>query len=450
MSNGWRASARAARLRRFVLSMADLRAWLDFAKVVNHHNYDHVQPRRKMQLAPGVRISPTASFRNGERISIGPRTRLGDGYALWAGNSLGGIYVGSECSFGPGVFVTASNYELASGKAVMNQKTVEQDVAVGDRSWIGARAIMLPGVSIGSDSVVAAGAVVIRNMPKKLDHCGDPGEGYRPSAMRCPDESCTFQELETPMALRQCARRAVERISGLSIYRRGPRGLNLFTDLASIPAPPLRTVFDVGAHRGESATEFTRVWKGATLYCFEPTGESFEALQARFTASPRVNCYRLALGDREYEGTLFLRSGSVNNSLKKYEGFSKGETLVAEEQVAVQTLDKFCADLNIRHIDFLKVDTEGADMEVLAGAENLLARGAVGVVQVEVGLDPNNTKHVSFESCKSKFEEFGYRLFGIYEQVREFPSHRWHLRRCNAVFISPELSSATAGGAPAH
>lgn len=239
-------------------------------------------------------------------------------------------------------------------------------------------------------------------------------------------------------------------MSGLSIYRRGPRGLNLYTDLASIPAPPPRTVFDVGAHRGESAAEFSRAWKGATLHCFEPAGESFEALQARFAASPRVNCYRLALGDREHEGTLFVRSGSANTSLRKYEGSSERETLVGEEQVAVQTLGKFCADLDIRHIDFLKVDTEGADMEVIVGAEKLLACGAVGVVQVEVGLDPDNAKHVPFESCKSAFEEFGYRLFGIYEQVREFPSHRWHLRRCNAVFISQELSSATAHGASAH
>jgi FkbM family methyltransferase len=252
------------------------------------------------------------------------------------------------------------------------------------------------------------------------------------------------------MALTRQARRVAERMTGLSIYRRGPRGLNLYTDLASIPAPPLRTVFDVGAHRGESAVEFSRVWKGATLYCFEPAEKSFEELRARFSTSPRVYCYQLALGDREYEGTLFVRSGSVNNSLRRYEGNSDRETLVGEERVAVQTLDKFCADLDIQHIDFLKIDTEGADMEVVAGAEKLLARGAVGVVQVEVGLDPDNAKHVSFESCKRKFEEFGYRLFGIYEQVREFPSHRWHLRRCNAVFISRELSSATAHRSSAH
>jgi hypothetical protein len=50
-------------------------------------------------------------------------------------------------------------------------------------------------------------------------------------------------------------------------------------------------------------------------------------------------------------------------------------------------------------------------MEVLVGAEKLLACEAVGMVQVEVGLDPDNAKHVSSELCKSKFEEFGYRLF---------------------------------------
>ena len=87
---------------------------------------------------------------------------------------MGSIYVGGECSFGPGVFGTASNYELAPGRAVMHQKTVEQDVWIGDRCWIGVRAIILPGVSIGSDSVVAAGAVVTRNMAENSIIAGVP------------------------------------------------------------------------------------------------------------------------------------------------------------------------------------------------------------------------------------------------------------------------------------
>src|SRR5690349_20077599 len=103
-------------------------------------------------------------------------------------------------------------------------------------------------------------------------------------ANRCPSSApirsvdsgpATTESSSLAVALRHRARRAVERMSGLSIYRRGPRGLNLYTDLASIPAPPMRTVLDVGAHRGESAAEFSRVWKGAILHCFEPASESF-------------------------------------------------------------------------------------------------------------------------------------------------------------------------------
>jgi hypothetical protein len=60
--------------------------------LVNHHNYDHAPSRRKVQVAPGVRMFPTASSRNGKRISIGPGTHLGDGCALWTGNALGVIY----------------------------------------------------------------------------------------------------------------------------------------------------------------------------------------------------------------------------------------------------------------------------------------------------------------------------------------------------------------------
>lgn len=244
------------------------------------------------------------------------------------------------------------------------------------------------------------------------------------------------------MRVKMQVRQAVERISGLAVYRSPPRGFNLYADLAAIPIPPPRMVFDIGAHHGKATAEYLDVWKSAVIHSVEPFSESFEILQTRFAKNPLISCHQIALGDSERDGPLLIRSGSVNNSLKDYEESFAGEALLGAEQVTIRTLTSLCQDLGIQHIDFLKVDTEGADLEVLMGAEQMLARRAIGVIQVEVGVDPDNHKHVPLEACKPKVEEFGYRLFGIYEQVRDFPHGRWHLRRCNAVFISNELSSS--------
>jgi acetyltransferase-like isoleucine patch superfamily enzyme len=52
-------------------------------------------------------------------------------------------------------------------------------VKIGDRVWIGSGAIILPGVSIGDDSVIAAGAVVIKSFPEKSSVGGVPAKLIR-------------------------------------------------------------------------------------------------------------------------------------------------------------------------------------------------------------------------------------------------------------------------------
>jgi hypothetical protein len=57
---------------------------------------------------------------------------------------------------------------------------------------------------------------------------------------------------------------------------------------------------------------------------------------------------------------------------------------VSDETVATVTLDDYCARCGIDRIDVLKVDVEGAESLVLAGAADLLARRAIAVVLIEV------------------------------------------------------------------
>jgi len=168
-----------ARLRRAVVSFLDPWTWLHLVRLVNHASYDHARPRRRIRRGDDVRISPTASFRNGERISLGSRCHVGDRCSLWAGDTSGRILVGEDALLGPGVFVTASNYVVPRGQPVIGQPHDEHDVRIGARTWLGANVVVLPGVDIGDGCVVGAGSVVSRSLPAEVVAVGVPARVVR-------------------------------------------------------------------------------------------------------------------------------------------------------------------------------------------------------------------------------------------------------------------------------
>ncbi len=156
--------------------------------MVHHASYDHARPRRRIRKGSGVQISPTASFRNGERITLGARCHVGDRCSLWAGDVSGHITVGDDALLGPGVFVTASNYRVPRGQPVIGQPHDERDVRIGERTWLGANVVVLPGVEIGDGCVVGAGSVVSRSLPPEAVAVGVParvvGERRRTGEVR--------------------------------------------------------------------------------------------------------------------------------------------------------------------------------------------------------------------------------------------------------------------------
>ena len=111
-------------------------------------------------------MAPNVSMRNGERITIGARTHVGERCSLWAGDDAGRIEIGADVLFGPAVFVTASNYGFEDcGTPIMRQPKRERDVRIGTDVWLGTGSVVLAGVTIGEGSVIAAGAVVTQDIP---------------------------------------------------------------------------------------------------------------------------------------------------------------------------------------------------------------------------------------------------------------------------------------------
>ena len=84
-------------------------------------------------------------------------------------------------------------------------------------------------------------------------------------------------------------------------------------------------------------------------------------------------------------------------------------------------------------IDFLKIDTEGVDLDVLKGGQSLLQSGAIPFILAEVGFHPNDDRKVLFDEVRHFLMPFGYHLFGIYDQNLEWTGHMMHsIRECVA------------------
>ncbi len=166
---------RPQRIVRGIVSALDPRAYLHLMRMANYYNHTHVAPRRKLTCGPGAGISPDVSFANAERIAIGKNVSIGSRCHLWAGPSKGRIVIGDDCLFGPEVLLTAAGYRFNDGSPVTRQAMDEADIVLGNDVWLGARVIVLPGVSIGDGVIVGAGTVVTKSLPAGAIAVGQPG-----------------------------------------------------------------------------------------------------------------------------------------------------------------------------------------------------------------------------------------------------------------------------------
>jgi FkbM family methyltransferase len=181
----------------------------------------------------------------------------------------------------------------------------------------------------------------------------------------------------------------------------------ILRELRNFPSFQPVIIFDVGANIGQSAEEFAQYYPYAKILSFEPVPASFDALKENTRMLTNVTAVGLALGNSD--GYVKMRANSTSTGNKIVVGSSLVDTI----DVRVDTGDRYCLTENITKIGFLKIDTEGYDLRVLSGFQGMLWNGAIDMVQVEVGLAPENRLHVSFEDATSYMKLFDYRLFRL-------------------------------------
>jgi len=160
----------------------------------------HVWLRRADHLGARVRCWGRPVIRNGGRLIIGDRVRLrstvartelettpggtleiGEGTFINYGSSIAAsdrVTIGARCLLGTYTLVMDNAFHRLEPERRM-ERPKSAPVVLEDNVWLGARAIVLPGVTIGTDSVIAAGSVVTRDIPPRHLAAGVPARIVR-------------------------------------------------------------------------------------------------------------------------------------------------------------------------------------------------------------------------------------------------------------------------------
>ena len=105
-------------------------------------------------------------------VTIGDYTRIGIHCTV-----IGPVCIGHHVNLAQGITVTALNHNFAdTNRRIDEQGISTKPVVIGDDVWIGANAVILPGVTIGRHVVVAAGAVVTKDVPDSCVVAGIPAK----------------------------------------------------------------------------------------------------------------------------------------------------------------------------------------------------------------------------------------------------------------------------------
>lgn len=136
-----------------------------------YYVYEHVEWRRKIHSQSNIRVHPTASIRYAQNIYIGENSHINMNCCVWAGENSR-IILGDNLLMGPGVSIQSTNHGTDRSHVMMEQPEAEKDIVIGNDCWLCSNVTIVSGVHIADGCVIAAGAVVTKDITEPYSVVG--------------------------------------------------------------------------------------------------------------------------------------------------------------------------------------------------------------------------------------------------------------------------------------
>lgn len=164
------------RPRWFIRLLAPLYQHRGRHAIIHHSVRMDTPPYRKFWLGDYSVVESFACINNAVGdVIIGNHTRIGLHNTI-----IGPVIIGSHVNLAQGITITALNHNFDDSEKNIDQQGIStKEVVLEDDIWVGANAVILPGVTIGKHAVVAAGAIVTKDVPPHSLVAGVPAKVIR-------------------------------------------------------------------------------------------------------------------------------------------------------------------------------------------------------------------------------------------------------------------------------
>ena len=181
-------------------------------------------------------------------------------------------------------------------------------------------------------------------------------------------------------------------------------------------------ILEVGAYTGGDTIKAAKLWPKATIYAFEPIPQIFDQLQANCKDFSHVHCFQRALNDATGKAKMFISSGSsfMSSSLlrpKEHLKYHPDVFFTRTIEVETSNLDEWAKQNNVDRIDLLWITMQGAEMEMLQAAPEMLK--TVQAVYTEVHKYEVYAGCLLYPEMKKWFEARGF--IAVVEELDRWP-----------------------------
>jgi len=124
------------------------------------------------QVGPGVIIKPGVHIKYPWRLHLGAHSWVGE--KVWIDN-LADVHIGAHCCLSQGAMLLTGNHDFTQSTFDL----ITEGITLAEGAWIGAQAVVCPGVQVGSHAVLTVGSVASRDLEPYTIYRGNPAAAIK-------------------------------------------------------------------------------------------------------------------------------------------------------------------------------------------------------------------------------------------------------------------------------